>query len=128
MVLEPDRENAPTNRVNCLIFRFHPFGYNFYINRCPLPLWSSLAFDTWACTFFAMANSDYDDLLPWPPPKTIHLRVRDQLDSHNTLTHVTDPQETQELSGRPSSADFTTKTTIRCTCCISRSKNFIEVN
>ena len=71
------------------IFRTDPYGYIFF---CPiLPLRPCAG--QFVTILFAFFAGDYDNLLRWPFPKTIHLGLRDQLDPVNTWTQKTQPTQ-----------------------------------
>ena len=74
----------PSTHYNSPVYRTHPYGYNFFIQFYPYGL--DAAAGNHASIMFALFPGDYDGLLKWPFSKTIHLSVRDQLDSQNTWT------------------------------------------
>ena len=77
-------DNAATNpstHYNSPVYRTHPHGYNFFVQFYPYGLDSAAG--NHASIMFALFPGDYDGLLAWPFPKTIHLSVRDQLDPQN---------------------------------------------
>ena len=81
-------DNAATNpstHYNSPVYRTHPHGYNFFIQFYPYGLNASI--------MFALFPGDYDSLLTWPFPKTIHLSVCDQLDPKNRWTTTFTPSE-----------------------------------
>ena len=53
--------------------------------------------------FFAFFLGDYDNLLRWPFPETIHLGLRDQLEPLNTWTQKIQPTQTHPFR-RPKSS------------------------
>ena len=77
-------DNAATNpstHYNSPVYRTHPHGYNFFIQFDPYGL--NAAAGNHASIMFALIPGDYDGLLTWPFPKTIHLSVCDQLEPQN---------------------------------------------
>ena len=96
MVLEAGRENVPTPKTDGAKFRSHPYVYKIYLNMCPFG--SGSAFTSSASALFSDYASGFDFKLPWPLPKLIHLRVRDQMDSLNRWNHVIEPHETQQVT------------------------------
>ena len=74
----------PSTHYNSPVYRTHPYGYNFFVQFYPYGL--EAAAGNHASIMFALFPGDYDGLLTWPFPKTIHLSVRDQLDPQNTWT------------------------------------------
>ena len=74
----------PNTQYNSPVYRTHTYGYNFFVQFYPYHLDSAAG--NHASITFASFPGDYDGLLTWPFPKTIHLSVRDQLDPQNTWT------------------------------------------
>ena len=72
-------------------YRKHPYGYKFFVQFYPYGLDSAAG--NHASIMFAVFPGDYDVLLTWPFPKTIHLSVRGQLDPQNTWTITFAPSE-----------------------------------
>ena len=71
-------DNAATNpstHYNSPVYPTHPHGYNFFVQYYPYDLDSAAG--SHALIMFALFPGDYDGLLAWPFPKTIHLSVRD---------------------------------------------------
>ena len=88
-------DNAATNpstHYNSPVYRTHPHGYNFFIQFYPYGL--NAAAGNHASIMFALFPGDYDGLLTWPFPKTVHLSVLDQLDPQNKWTIIFTPSET----------------------------------
>ena len=81
----------PITHYNSPVYRTHPYGYNFIVQFYPYGLDSAAG--NHASILFALFPGDYDGLLAWPFPKTIHLSVRDQLDPQNTWTITFVPSE-----------------------------------
>ena len=81
----------PSTHYNSPVYRTHPYGYNFFVQFYPNGLDSAAG--NHASIMFALIPGDYDGLLTWPFPKTIHLSVRDQLDPQNTWTITFAPSE-----------------------------------
>ena len=81
----------PSTHYNSPVYRTHPYGYNFFVQFHPYGLDSAAGIH--ASISFALFPGDYDGLLTWPFPKTIHLSVRDQLDPQNTGTITFAPSE-----------------------------------
>ena len=81
----------PSTHYNCPVYRTHPYGYNFSVRFNPYSL--DYAAGNHASIMFALFPGDYDGLLTWPLPNTIHLSVRDQLDPQNTWTIAFAPSE-----------------------------------
>ena len=87
-------DNAATNpstHYNSPVYRTHPHGYNFFIQFYPYGL--NAAAGTHASIMFALFPGDYDGLLAWPFPKTVHLSVCDQLEPQNKWTITFTPSE-----------------------------------
>ena len=87
-------DNAATNpstHYNSPVYRTHPHGYNFFIQFYPNGL--NAAAGNHASIMFALFPGDYDGLLAWPFPKTVHLSVCDQLDPQNKWTITFTPSE-----------------------------------
>ena len=81
----------PSTHYNSPVYRTHPYGYNFFVQFYPYGLDSAAG--NHASIMFAIFPGDYDGLLAWPFPKTIHLSVRDQFDPQNTWTITLAPSE-----------------------------------
>ena len=120
--LEAGRENVPTPKTDGANFRSHPCGYNIYLNMCPFG--SGSAIISSASASFSDSAIGFDFRLPWPLPKMIHLRVRDQMDSLNRWKHVIKPHETQQLTRPSYSGECANIPTIRCACSISHTKRY----
>ena len=87
-------DNAATNpstHYNSPVYRTHPHGYTFLIQFFPYGL--NAAAGNHASILFALFPGDYDGLLTWPFPKTIHLSVCDQLDTQHKWTTTFTPSE-----------------------------------
>ena len=87
-------DNAATNPstpYNSSVYRTHPHRYNFFVQFYPYGLDSDAG--NHASIMFALFPGDYDGLLAWPFPKTIHLSVHDQLDPQNMWTITFAPSE-----------------------------------
>ena len=76
-----DAAKNPSTHYNSPVYRTHPHGYKFLVQFYPYGLDSAAG--NHASIMFALFRPDYDGLLTWPFPKTIHLSVRDQLDPQN---------------------------------------------
>ena len=81
----------PSTQYNIPVYYTHPYGYNFFVQFYPYGLDSAAG--NHASIVFAFLPGDYDGLLTWPFPKTIHLSVRDQLDHQNKWTITFAPSE-----------------------------------
>ena len=81
----------PSTHHNSPVYGTHPYGYNFFVQSYPYGLDSAAG--NHASLMFALFPGDYDSLLTWPFPKTIHLSVRAQLDPRNTWTTAFAPSE-----------------------------------
>ena len=81
----------PSTHCNSTVYRTHPYGYNFFVQFYPYGL--DAAAGNHASIMFALFPGDYDSLLTWPFPKTIHLSVRNQLDPQITWTITFAPSE-----------------------------------
>ena len=95
-------DNAATNpstQYNSPVYRTHPHGYNFFIQFYPYGL--NAAAVNHASIMFALFPDDYDDLLTWPFPKTIHLSVCDQLDHQKKWAITFTPSERTPFEGLP---------------------------
>ena len=87
-------DNAATNpstHYNSPVYRTHPHGYNFFIQFYLYGL--NAAAGNHASIMFALFPGDYDGLLTWPFPKTIHLSVCDQLNPQNKWTTTFTPSK-----------------------------------
>ena len=81
----------PITHYNSPVYHTHPYGYNFFVQFYQYGLDSAAGIH--ASIMFAQFPGDYDGLLIWPFPKTIHLSVRDQLDPPNKWTITFAPSE-----------------------------------
>ena len=81
----------PSTQYNSPVYRTHPHGYNFFVQFYPYGL--NAAARNHASIMFAFFPGDYDGLLTWPFPKTIHFSVRDQVDPQITWTITFAPSE-----------------------------------
>ena len=81
----------PNTRYNSPVYRTHPYGYKFFVQFYPYGLDSAAG--NHASIMFAFFPANYDGILTWPFPKTIHLSVRDQLDPQSTWTITFAPSE-----------------------------------
>ena len=86
-----DAATNPSIQYNSPVYRTHPHGYNFFVQFYPYGLNSATG--NQASIMFALFPGDYDSLVAWPFPKTIHLSVHDQLDSQNQWTIKYAPSE-----------------------------------
>ena len=68
--------------VQFYLYGLDPYGYNFSVQFYPYGLDSAAGCH--ASIMFALFPGDYDGLLKWPFPKTIHISIRDQLDPQKT--------------------------------------------
>ena len=94
-------DKDPSTHYNSPVYRTHPYGYNFFVQFYPYGLDSAAG--NHASIMFALFPGDYDGLLTWPFPRTIHFSVRDQLDPQNTWTIAFAPSE--KLSFRRSTRE-----------------------
>ena len=79
-----DAATNPSTHSNSPVYRTHPHGYNVFVQFHPYGLDSVAGnHDSIAVAFFP---GDYDGVLAWPFPKTIHPSVRDQPDPQNRWT------------------------------------------
>ena len=81
----------PSTHYNSPVYRTHPHGYNFFNQFYPYGL--NAAAGNHASIMFALFPGNYDGLLTWPFPKTIHLSVCDQLDPQDKWTTTFTPSE-----------------------------------
>ena len=81
----------PSTNYKSPVYRTHPYGYNFSVQFYLYGLDSAAGIH--ASIMIALFLGDYDGLLTWPFPKTIHLSVRDQLDPQTTWTFTFEPSE-----------------------------------
>ena len=72
--MKPGRENVPTTRLRSPFFRFHPYGYNFYLNLFSYGF--TAAVRTRASISFFVTAGEHDDILV---SRTIQIIVREQL-------------------------------------------------
>ena len=86
-----DAAKDPSTHFNSPVYRTHPHGYNSFVQFYPYGLDSAARNPT--LIMFALFPGDYDVLLAWPFPKTIHLSLRDQLDPQETWTNTFAPSE-----------------------------------
>ena len=120
--LKPGRENAPTTRLRSAVFRYHPYGYNFYLNLYPYGF--AAAIGAWLSLSLSISPGEYDDILPWPVSKTIQTKVRDQLNPLNVWSQTIEPRELT----RPTTADFSTVPTVRYPYFFPHTQLFEETN
>ena len=73
----------PSTQYNSPVFRTHRYGYNFFVQLYGL----DSAAGNHVSKMFALFPGDYDSLVTWPFPTTIHLSVRDQLDPPKKVNH-----------------------------------------
>ena len=116
------QENAPTTRFRSPIFRSHPHGYNFCLKFYPYGL--ATAIGTWASISLSISAGEHDDILPWPVPKTIQIKVRDQL---NFLSTWSKTIESKELT-KPTENEYSTVPTVRYPYFLPHSKLFNEID
>ena len=69
-----DAATNPSTHCNSPVYRTHRHGYNSFVLFYPYGLDSAAG--NHASIMFALFPGDYDGLLAWPFPKTIHLSVR----------------------------------------------------
>ena len=86
-----DAAKDPSTHYNSPVYRTHPLGYNYFVKFYPYGMDSAAG--NHASIVFALFPGDYDGLLAWPFPKTIHLSVRDQLDPLKKWTRTSEPSE-----------------------------------
>ena len=79
-----DAAKDPSTHYKSPVYRTHPHGYYFFVQFYPYGL--DPASGNHASIMFALFPGDYDGSLSWPFPKTIHLSVRDKLDSQKKWT------------------------------------------
>ena len=118
-------DNAATNpstHYNSPVYRTHPHGYNFFMQFYPYGL--NAAAGNHASIRFALFPGDYDGLLTWPFPKTIHLSVCDQLDPQNKWTTTFTPSERTPFR-RPTREPHPTLTNFNF---FSKTENFLLDN
>ena len=65
-----DAATNPSTQYNSPVYRTHPHGYNFFVHFYPYGPNSAAA--NHASIMIALIPGDYDGLLAWPFPKTIH--------------------------------------------------------
>ena len=116
------RQIAPTTRLRSPIFRFHPYGYNFYLNFYPYGF--AAAIGTWASISLSISAGEYNDTLTWPVSKTIQIKVRDQLNSPSTWSQII---KSKELN-KPTANEYSTVPTVRYPYFIPHSKLFNETD
>ena len=105
--LKLGRENAPTTRFRSPIFRFHPYGCNFYLNFYPYRF--AAAIGTWASSSLSVCAGEYDDIFPWPVSKTIQNKVRNQMNPLNIWSQTI---ESNDII-KPTTNEYSTVPTIR---------------
>ena len=66
-----DAATNPSTHYNSPVYSKHPHGYIFFVQFYLYDLDSAAG--NHASITFALFPGDYDDLLAWPFPKTIHL-------------------------------------------------------
>ena len=113
----------PATSFSSPIFRTHPHGYNFFIK--PYPYGIGPATSRCASILFTLFPGDYDNLLPWPFSKIIHIGIRDQLDPVNTWMKTTRPDQDAAYK-KPTMSTKTGVATILINNFIPRSKLFSE--
>ena len=87
----------PSTHYNSPVYHTQPYGYKLFVQFHPHGLDSAAG--NHSSIMFALFPGDYDGLLTWPFPKTIHLSVRDQLDPRNTWTITFAPSEKLSFRG-----------------------------
>ena len=92
-----DAATNPRTHYNSPVCRTHTHGYNFFVQFYPYGLDSAAG--NHASFMFALFPGDYDGLLAWPFPKTIHLPVRDRFDPQNKWTITFAPAEKISFRG-----------------------------
>ena len=120
--LKPGRKNAPTTRLRSPIFRYHPYGYNFYSNFYPFGF--AAAIGTWASISLSISPGEYDDILPWPVSKTIQIKVRNQMNPLNTWSQTI---ESKKLT-KPTTNENSTVPTVGHPFFLPHSKLFNETD
>ena len=81
----------PSTHYTSPVYRTQPHGYNFFVQLYPYGLDSAAG--NHASIMFLLFPDDYDGLLAWPFPKTIHVSLRDQLDPQNKWIVTFAPSE-----------------------------------
>ena len=109
-------------RLRSPIFRFHPYGYNFYLIIYPYGF--AAAIGTWASISLSISAGENDDIVPWPVSKTIKIKVRDQLNPPNTWSQTIESKELTE----PTSTEYSTVPTVRYPYFFPHSKLFDETD
>ena len=120
--LKPGWENAPTTRLRSPIFRYHPYGYNFYLIFYPYGF--AAAIGTWASIFLSMSAGEYDDILPWPVSKTIQIIMRDHLSPLNTWSQTIE----SKILTEPTSTDYSFVPTVGYSYFFPHSKLFNDTD
>ena len=86
-----DAATNPSTHCNSPVYRTHPQGYILSVQFYPYSVDSAAG--NLSSIMLALFPCDYDGLLAWPFPKTIHLSVRDQLDPQNKWTITLAPSK-----------------------------------
>ena len=113
----------PATSFSSPIFRTHPHGYNFFIKFFPHDI--GPATGKYASILFTLFPGDYDNLLQWPFPKTIHIGIRDQLDPLNTWMKTIRPDQDPAYK-KPTMSTKTGIATVLINNFIPHSKLFSE--
>ena len=92
-----DAATNPSTHYNSPVYRTHPHGYNFFVQFHPYGLYSAAG--NHVSIMFALFPGDYDGLLAWAFPKTIHLSVRDQFDPQKKWTIAFAPSRNISFRG-----------------------------
>ena len=120
-------DNAATNpstHYNSPVYRTHPHGYNFFIQFYPYGL--NAAAGNHASIMFALFPGDYDGLLAWPFPKTVHLSVCDQLAPRTSGLLPSHPPRRHPFEGLPENhiLPWPTSTSSHTARCSAKLKTF----
>ena len=81
----------PSTHYNSPVYHTHPYDYNFFVQFQPYGLDSAAG--NRASIMFALFPDDYDGLLTWSFPMTIHLSVGNHFDPQNTWTIAFAPSD-----------------------------------
>ena len=113
----------PATSFSSPIFRTHPHGYNFFIKLYPYGIGPATGKS--ASILITLFPGDYDNLLPWPFSKIIHIGIRDQLDPMNTWMKTIRPDQDPAFK-KPTMSIKTGVETILINNFIPHSKLFSE--
>ena len=119
MVFEAWTGKCPNHPTSQPYFPLSPiwlqllFEYlSIWIRRCHRDLGFYLS--------FSLSAGEYDDILPWPVPKTIQIKVSNEINPLNTWSQIIDSKELT----KPTTNEYSTIPTVRHPYFLPHSKLF----